>query len=120
MVTVNTNLNITANFAIITNFILTVVTNGEGKVTPNPDGKLFKADSTHTLTAVAASGNVFSNWTGSITTNKNPLTIKLMSSMVLQANLSPIHFCPTSGRITVFFGPQMTLSPRQMRGCSRR
>jgi uncharacterized repeat protein (TIGR02543 family) len=103
MVTVNTNLNITANFAIITNYILTVITNGEGKVTPNPNGKLFKANSTHTLTATAASGNVFSNWTGSITTNKNPLTIKLVSSMVLQANFVTNPFLPFVGTYNGLF-----------------
>jgi uncharacterized repeat protein (TIGR02543 family) len=103
LVTVNTNLNITANFAISTNFTLTVITNGEGMVTPNPNGKLFKTNSTHTLTATAASGNLFSNWTGSITTNKNPLTIKLESSMVLQANFIPNPFIPFVGTYNGLF-----------------
>jgi hypothetical protein len=103
MVTVNTNLNITANFAIITNFTLTVITNGEGTVSPNPNGRFFKANSTHILTATAASGYVFSNWTGSIATNKNPLTIKLESSIVLQANFTPNPFLPVTGTYNGLF-----------------
>ena len=103
-VTVNTNLNITANFAASgTNITVTVITNGGGTVSPNLNGKNLKAGRSYTLTAIAASGNVFSNWTGSITTNKNPLTFKVESSLILQANFIPNPFLPVKGTYNGLF-----------------
>jgi uncharacterized repeat protein (TIGR02543 family) len=103
-VTVNTNLTITANFlAVSTNITFTVTTNGAGTVTPNLNGENLKAGSRHTLTATAASGNLFSGWTGSITTNKNPLAIKAESSLVLQANFVTNIFLADKGTYNGLF-----------------
>ncbi len=100
----NTSLNITATFSGTgTNITLTVITNGNGAVSPNLNGKMLKAGTKHTLTAMAASGNMFSNWTGSITTNKNPLTVEVDSSMVLQANFIPNPFLPVKGTYNGLF-----------------
>ena len=103
-VVVNRNLNIIANFvAIGGNITLTVTTNGSGTVSPNLNGKNLKAGRSYTLIATAKTGNVFSNWTGSITTNKNPLTFKLESSMVLQANFVTNPFLPVKGTYNGLF-----------------
>jgi uncharacterized repeat protein (TIGR02543 family) len=106
--TVTSNLNITANFAAIgTNITVTVLTNGFGTVSPNLNGRDLKPDKIYTLTATAKNGsvvsNVFLNWTGSITTNKNPLAIKAESNMVLQANFIPNPFLPVKGTYNGLF-----------------
>jgi uncharacterized repeat protein (TIGR02543 family) len=92
VVTVNSNLDITANFAATTNsggLTLTVLTSGGGTVLPNLNGKVLTAG-TYTLTATPDDiGNVFSSWTGTITTNTNPLIVTLTTNMVLQANFGP-------------------------------
>jgi hypothetical protein len=103
-VMLNTNLDITAYFAAVgTNITWTVLTNGDGTVSPNLNDKDLKPDKRYTLTATAKSGNVFSNWTGTITTNKNPLTIKAESSLVLQANFIPNPFLPVKGTYNGLF-----------------
>ncbi len=102
--TMTTNINVTANFAAIgSNISLTVIVTGNGTVTPNLNGETLKAGRNYTLTAKATSGNVFSNWTGSITTNKNPLTIKAESAMVLQANFIPNPFLAVKGTYNGLF-----------------
>jgi hypothetical protein len=92
-VTVYTNLAVVANFAInATNITLTISVNGDGLVAPNMDGKLLKPGSSLTLHAVPGAGSeeVFSNWTGTITSTNNPLKIsKIDSSLALQANFVP-------------------------------
>jgi hypothetical protein len=105
-VTLNTNLDITAYFAAIgTNITVTVITNvnAYGKVTPNLNGKDLKQGRHYTLTATPTIGNVFSNWTGSLTTNRNPLTFKAESNMVLQANFIPNPFLPVKGTYNGLF-----------------
>jgi hypothetical protein len=103
-VTISTNINLTANFATnATNITLTVTTNGAGGVSPNLNGRDLKPRQSYTLTATAKAGNVFSNWTGSITTNKNPLTIKAESSMALQANFIPNPYLPFVGTYNGLF-----------------
>jgi hypothetical protein len=103
-VTVSANLNITANFAAIgTNITLTVLTNGDGIVSPNLNGRILKKGRNYTLTATAKSTNVFVNWTGTITAKNNPLTIEAESSMVLQANFIPNPFLPVKGTYNGIF-----------------
>jgi uncharacterized repeat protein (TIGR02543 family) len=102
-VTVNTNLNITAYFAAIGSMTLTIITRGDGTVSPNLNARNLKAGKGYTLRAIAKSGNVFSNWTGSITTNKNLLTVKMQFSMVLQANFIPNPFLPVKGTYNGLF-----------------
>ena len=105
-VTITTNLNITANFASNSaNITWTVLTNvpAYGKVTPNLNGKVLTANHNYTLTATALAGNVFSNWTGTITSTKNPLTIKAESNMVIQANFVPNPFLLVKGTYNGLF-----------------
>jgi hypothetical protein len=102
-VTLNTNLGITAYFAPIGSMTLTVITNGAGIVSPNLNGRNLKAARRYTLAAIAKSGNVFLGWTGTMTTNKDPLTIMMESSMVLQANFIPNPFLPVKGTYNGLF-----------------
>lgn len=105
-VTITTNLNIVANFASNNgNISFTVVTNvpGFGTVTPNLNGKILTPNHNYTLTAKPAKGILFSNWTGSIATNKNPLTFKATTNMVLQANFVTNPFLGLAGTYNGLF-----------------
>ena len=101
----NGNMNVTANFIpVSSNITLTVTTNGNlGRVTPDPNGRAFRFNQLYTLTATASPGNLFSNWTGSITTNRNPLTLRLDSSKVIQANFVANPFIPARGTYNGLF-----------------
>jgi hypothetical protein len=85
------------------NLTLVVLTNGDGVVSPNLNGRTFAAGSRHTLTATAKHGTVFTNWTGSITTNKNPLTFAMEESTLLQANFIPNPFAAVKGQYNGLF-----------------
>jgi hypothetical protein len=102
-VVANTNLHITGYFAPIGSLTFIVITTGSGAVSPNLNGTGLKAGRNYSLRATAESGNVFAGWTGSITTNKNPLTIKAESSLVLQANFIPNPFLPVKGTYNGLF-----------------
>lgn len=103
-VTLNTNLHITANFAAsTTNIIVSVSTTGAGTVSSNWTTAALKKDSRYTLTATAAAGNLFSGWTGSITTNTNPLTFVAENSLVLQANFVTNLFNAAKGSYNGLF-----------------
>lgn len=102
-VVMNTNMDVTANFAVTGAMTLTVITKGSGAVTPNYNGKTLKLGGNYTLRATAQSGYVFSGWTGSITTNRNPLTVKLEAAVVLQANFVPDPFIQTKGTYNGLF-----------------
>jgi hypothetical protein len=79
--TVNSDATSGANTLPITAFganpalLLTILTNGEGKVTPNDDDKVFKAATKISLKAVPGNGYVFSDWTGSTNSTNNPLVL---------------------------------------------
>jgi uncharacterized repeat protein (TIGR02543 family) len=102
-VTVTTNIQVTGNFAPTGTLTLIVVTNGDGTVSPNENGKTIIAGHTYSLKANPKTGNLFSNWTGTITTNKNPLALKMESSMVVQANFVPNPFLPLRGSYNGLF-----------------
>jgi hypothetical protein len=103
MITVSTNIQVTGYFAPTGTLTLIVLTNGEGTVSPNENGKRIIAGHTYSLKGNPKTGNLFSNWTGTITTNKNPLSLKVESSMVLQANFVPNPFLPLRGSYNGLF-----------------
>jgi hypothetical protein len=82
---------------------LTVVTNGPGTVAPNLTGKALVANRKYSLTATAKKNNMFSIWTGSIITNKNPLTFTMEDNMVLQANFVTNPFLAVQGAYNGLF-----------------
>jgi uncharacterized repeat protein (TIGR02543 family) len=97
-VLLNTNLTITANFTPVESRItLTVLTNGNGAVLPVFNGKIVPKGSSHALTATAGHGSFFAGWTGSLTTNKSPLSFKVPATMILQANFVTNPFVPIQG-----------------------
>jgi hypothetical protein len=96
--TLLTNINLVANFAYGTNLTLSVTTNNDlGRITPNPNGYAFRKNQVITLTAIPKPGVLFSNWTGSLTTTRNPLAVRLNSSKAVQANFMTNPFLPSRG-----------------------
>jgi len=65
-----------------------------GSITQFPAGTNFLAGTNVTLTATATSGYTFSNWTGSISTTTNPLTVTVNSNMTLTANFTNTSSSP--------------------------
>jgi plastocyanin len=86
-----------AVLTVIPTAILTVRINGKGTVKPNLDGKLLGIGQTYTMTATPAAGYVFSNWSGTISTNSQKLTFQMQSNMALQANFAPGQFLGVKG-----------------------
>ncbi len=83
---------------------LTILTSGSGKVTPaDLNGKLLVENTKYTIRAVAGSGSVFSNWTGSINSTNNPLTFTMEPSMVLEANFITNPFLAFKGTYNGLF-----------------
>jgi len=93
-----------SGFGASGNLVLTIITNGDGTVTPaNLGGKTLTMNATYTVTALPDRGNVFSNWTGSIITNKNPLSFVMADSTVLQANFVTNPFLAVKGTYNGLF-----------------
>jgi alpha-tubulin suppressor-like RCC1 family protein len=92
-----------SGFGATSNLFLTVITNGAGTVAPVLTAKALVAGHKYTLTATAKPGNVFSNWTGSVVTNKNPLTFVMAPGTVLEANFVTNPFLPTKGSYNGLF-----------------
>jgi formylglycine-generating enzyme required for sulfatase activity len=68
--------------------VLTVATNGSGAVSPNDNGAFLQVGKAYSLTAAAAAGCVFTNWTsaGITLTNGRTLSFTMASNLVFTAN----------------------------------
>jgi hypothetical protein len=91
-----------AAFGANNSFVLTIITNGVGSVTPN-DAKLIKPNARVSLKAVPGSGYIFSSWTGTFNSTSNPLTFNMVSSTIVQANFIPNPFLPFVGTYNGLF-----------------
>ncbi|MBF0429706.1 MAG: NPCBM/NEW2 domain-containing protein [Fibrobacteria bacterium] len=66
-----------------------LVTNAEnGSITVDPANSPYDADAEVTLTAVADQGFIFRGWSGNISGETNPVTIKMTSPKTINANFS--------------------------------
>lgn len=66
--------------------VLTVSTTGNGAVSPNYNGQWLEVGRTYTLTASAAAGFVFTNWTGSVSAISPQVTFVMQPNFTLSAN----------------------------------
>ena len=88
---------------------LTLLTVGSGRVSPNYSNAVLEVGKSYKLTATAGSGNVFSNWVGSvlgstvISSEAASLTFTMRSNLVLQANFIPSPFSPAKGTYNGLF-----------------
>jgi hypothetical protein len=62
-----------------------------GSVIKSPDKTVYDEGEEVVLTAEPKPGFRFSNWTGNINSNENPLTVKMDSTIVLTANFVPVY-----------------------------
>ncbi len=92
-----------SGFGANNNLFLVVITNGAGTVAPVLTAKALVAGKKYTLTATAKTGNVFSNWTGSVTTNKSSLTFVMEPGTILSANFVTNPFLPVKGTYNGLF-----------------
>jgi surface protein len=79
-ITVDNQKSITARFTKKT-YTVEVLTDGSGTVTKTPELEVYEHGSVITLTPVPAEFWSFSEWTGSVTGNVNPLEITVTSAL---------------------------------------
>jgi hypothetical protein len=73
----------------VTNIVsapLTVAVTGSGTVTPNYNGQWLEVGRSYTMTAAAASGFTFDNWSGGLSSTSPQLTFVMQQGLTLSAN----------------------------------
>lgn len=99
-------------FYVVSNLLM-LSTSGSGAVTPNYSNQSLEIGRHYTLTAVPAPGNIFSNWTGSITSAANPLKFTMESNLTLQANFVPNPFPARAGSYHGLFYEEDAVRPER-------
>ncbi|MGD1088587.1 MAG: hypothetical protein ABR955_07650 [Verrucomicrobiota bacterium] len=87
---VDTSGNVSAtdkvSFLYVLKAPLTVLINGNGRVSPNYNGALLQIGQSYPIKALASAGYVFTGWTGSLTTNGTTLRFIMASNLTFTAN----------------------------------
>jgi hypothetical protein len=94
------------NFTYVPSRQITVVTWGQGTLTPNYNGWLLEIGKTYTMTAKAAFNSVFSRWVdgnGNTLTTAPALTFVVQSNLTVQAVFIQNPFVPLSGPFAGLF-----------------
>jgi hypothetical protein len=106
-ITMDSNMEVTANFAQTTYTLTVDVGPGDGDIEVDggipssyPDHYTFAPGASVELEAVAASGYEFANWDGNLSGSENPTIITMDPDMVVTAS-----FVPSSHFLTVDVGP---------------
>ena len=81
---------------------LLLMTNGLGVVLPRPPA-LLEIGRPYTVTAKPVVGNLFSNWTGGVTSSSPTLTFVMQSNLVLIVNFVPSPFIAVKGTFNGLF-----------------
>ena len=105
---VDTSGNISATNSVsivyVLSAVLTVNISGNGTISPNYNGTWLQIGKPFSMTATAASGFAFVNWTGSFATNGATLTFTMASNLTFTANFTDVTkptltiTSPTSGQ----------------------
>jgi len=91
--TVNSNINISANFEVIPSYTVTVNSGTGGSVSSS--GGTYQEGDTVTITATPNSGYTFNNWTGGIESSSNEITLTVNSDITITANFDAIQYTLT-------------------------
>lgn len=75
-----------ASFGATTALTVQIMPGGSGAVSPNYNERQLVIGKTYSMTAVAKNGFTFTNWTGSLPTNKAKLTFVMASNLTFTAN----------------------------------
>jgi len=85
---------------------LVVQINGAGVVIPDYNGKQLALGQSYTVKAIPGSGNVFSNWSGGVSSTSPEVTFTMQSNLVLVAAFAPQAYAPGAGSYSgIFFEP---------------
>ncbi len=82
-VTMNSSMVITGNFLAYPTYMLTLATNGQGAIGLNPAGGSYVSNTVVTATATAATGWVFTVWSGCTNSSANPVSLTLNTNLSL-------------------------------------
>ena len=82
---------------------LTLLTNGNGTVSPDLMARVLTVGKVYTVTARPALGNLFAGWSGDRVSTSPRLTFTLVSNMVLQASFIPDPVYLSRGSYTGLF-----------------
>jgi uncharacterized repeat protein (TIGR03803 family) len=87
----------------VTRSPLTLITSGFGSISRGFSGTNLVVGANYTVRAVPNPGNLFSNWTGTMTATNNPLTFLMVSNMTLKANFVTNSFLGAAGTYNGLF-----------------
>jgi uncharacterized repeat protein (TIGR03803 family) len=76
---------------------LTLQTNGLGSISTSFKGTNLAVGRGYTVRAIPGTGQLFLDWTGSVSTNSDPLEFVMQSNMVLRANFVTNPFIAAAG-----------------------
>jgi len=88
-VTIDGNTSVTAHFAPIVYYTLTVNKVGNGTVTVDPEMAQYPTGTVITLTATPDAQQRFAGWSGGATGTVNPIQVTITSNMVITATFEP-------------------------------
>jgi uncharacterized repeat protein (TIGR03803 family) len=90
------NISVTNTVKFVYGATLTVLTSGAGSISPNYNGALLPLGASYSMTAKAAEGFTFANWTGgtnlplNVVTNGTTVRFLVESNLMLQANFMDV------------------------------
>jgi hypothetical protein len=87
----NSSLTNSVTFSYVLSAFLTVNINGKGTVTPNYNGQLLEIGRGYSMSATPAPGYAFTNWSGTLTTNKPALGFLMASNLAFTANFVDVQ-----------------------------
>ncbi len=111
----------TIRFVYVITTPLVVSTNGQGTLNPNDNGAQLRIGQDYAITATAATGFAFTNWSGGTTlplgwlTNGTTVRFAMVSNLMLQANFVEVTR-PTLTITTPTSGQHMTNALATVRG----
>lgn len=119
------NMNVTANFALITYTLKATASNGD--IAMNPEGGVYTPGTVVTLTVTPKTGYTFNGWSGDLTGTANPATITLDKNKSVTANFKAVNYTlatsATNGSVSLspvggsyLAGSQVTLTAKPNAG----
>jgi len=93
----------TASFTGPLTNVLTVVTNGHGYFSPALNGKVLQVGRYYTIVATPGLTNLFTGWSGGVSSANAALRFQMEDGLVLQANFIPSPFVSSAGSYAGLF-----------------
>lgn len=96
----NISVTNTVNFTYVVSGKITVITRGQGTISPNYDGALLEIGNSFTMTAKPALGYIFYDWAdtnGNVLETNPSFTFLVQTDTTFQANFIRNPFAPISG-----------------------